>query len=432
MESAMSEPAHLPAPVDLAPGVPTTTEERTKKVGVGFLVLFGLANFGLYLTVLMPALFSLPYKIGLLAPDGKVAALSFISTIGAIVAIVAGPVAGVLSDRTRNRFGRRRTWFVIGVLILAIGSTFVATAGSVVALAIGWGVVSLGGAATAAAVSPLVAERIPTAQRGTAGAIVGVATQLAGVAGYSLGGALTSSVLLLFLVPVITFAVLGAVFMFLLPEAKVELEPASIRDSFRQMFFDPRKHRDFTILWVGKFLMQTALTFLSTYQLYFLLDRLGFTAETAGSRLAIVGGLGILVTMTFAIGSGIISDRLKRRRIFILMAGVLTLVGMATMAFATGFGLFVAAVLVIVGAAGMFGSVDVALASDLIPEPDRAGKWMTTYNVASGVATAAAPLAGAVLLAIGGAGPNYTALFLAGAGVAVLAGALTMAIRQVR
>ncbi|MEK6344768.1 MAG: MFS transporter, partial [Curtobacterium sp.] len=228
------------------------------------------------------------------------------------------------------------------------------------------------------------------------------------------------------------FAVLGALFMFLLPEAKVELEPMSIRASFRQMFFDPRKHRDFTILWVGKFLMQTALTFLSTYQLYFLLDRLGFTAETAGSRLALVGGLGILVTMTFAVGSGIISDRLQRRRLFILLAGVLTLVGMVIMAFASGFGLFVAAVLVIVGAAGMFGSVDVALASDLIPEPARAGKWMTTYNVASGVATAVDPLAGALLLAIGGGGANYTALFLAGAVVAVLAGVLTTAIRQVR
>ncbi|MEK6344769.1 MAG: MFS transporter, partial [Curtobacterium sp.] len=199
----MSEPAHVPAQIGLAPVVPTTTEEVTKKVGVGFLVLFGLANFGLYLTVLMPALFSLPYKIGLIAPEGKVGALSVVSTIGAVVAIIAGPVAGVLSDRTRNRFGRRRTWFVIGVVVLAFGSTAVATAGSLAVLAFGWGIVSLGGAATAAAISPLVAERIPTAQRGTAGAIVGVATQLAGVAGYSIGGALTSSVLLLFLVPVV-------------------------------------------------------------------------------------------------------------------------------------------------------------------------------------------------------------------------------------
>jgi MFS family permease len=431
----MNTPTDLPPSVPSAPVLPVAAEtvEPVKKVRAGFLILFALANFGLFLTVMMPALFSLPYKVGLMAPDEKVAVLGLVATIGAVVGVVTGPIAGVLSDRTKTRIGRRRPWFIAGVLILAVGSTIVALSDSVPMLVLGWIVVSLGGSANSAAISPIIAERVPESQRGTAAAIGGVATQLAGVLGYTLGGLLTSSLLLIFLVPVAVLAVLGGLFMFLLPERVVDLPRQSVGETFRQLLFNPRKYPDFSILWVGKLLMQIALAFLSTYQLYFLLDRLGFTAEEAGARLSLVGGIGILVTMTFAIGSGTLSDKLKRRRIFVLTSAILAAIGMSLMAFTEGFGLFIAAVLFILGAAGMFGSVDVALASDLVPEPEQAGKWMTTYNLAATLSTAIAPLLGAAFLAIGAShGTNYTALFLSGAVFSLFAGVVTMFIRGAR
>ena len=97
-----------PIPAAVAPVAPPAAPEPAKKVGGLFLTLFGLVNFGLYLTVMMPALFSLPYKVGVLAPDDKVALLGVVATVGAVVGLIAGPVAGVLSDRTRTRIGRRR------------------------------------------------------------------------------------------------------------------------------------------------------------------------------------------------------------------------------------------------------------------------------------------------------------------------------------
>jgi MFS family permease len=422
-----------PQPASAAPVIPPAVPEPETKVGPLFLVLFGLLNFGLYLTVMMPALFSLPYKVGLLAPDDKVATLGLVATVGAVVGLVTGPTAGVLSDRTRTRIGRRRPWLIGGIIVLALGSTIVALADSVPVLVLGWIVVSFGGAGTAAGITPIVAERIPEAQRGTVGAIVGVATQLAGVLGYTIGGALTGSVLLIFLVPVITLAVLGAIFMIAIPEPIVELPRTSIAQTFRLLIFDPRRHPDFSLVWIGKLLMQVALAFLSTFQLYYLLDRLGFTAEEAGSKLALAGGIGIVVTMSFAVASGMLSDRFKRRKIFIMISAVLTAIGMVLMAFSDGFGLFFAAVMFILGAAGMFGSVDVAMASDLVPEREHAGRWMTIYNLAATLSTAIAPMAGAVLLAVGSSSAtNYTALFLAGAVVALGTGVVTMFVKGVR
>lgn len=42
-------------------------------------------TWGLYLSVIMPALFSLPYKVQLLAPDRKALLLGTVATIGAVV-----------------------------------------------------------------------------------------------------------------------------------------------------------------------------------------------------------------------------------------------------------------------------------------------------------------------------------------------------------
>jgi MFS family permease len=423
-----SEPP-VPHPAIVEPTAP----EPQKKVGGLFLTLFGILNFGLYLTVMMPALFTLPYKVGLLAPDDKVAVLGIVATIGAIVGLLTGPLAGVLSDRTRTPIGRRRPWLIGGLLVLAAGSSIAALSESIPVLIVGWIVVALGGAAVAAAITPIVAERVPEEQRGTVGAIVGVATQLAGVLGYTIGGLLTFNVLLLFLVPVIVFAVVAVVFMLVIREPIVELPRTTVAQTFRSLVFNPLTHPDFSWVWLGKLFMQLALAFLTTYQLYFLLDRLGFTAEEAGANLALVGGIGILVTMTFAVVSGTLSDRLKRRKAFIYVASVLAAVGMVLMALSDGFGLFFAAVIFILASAGMFGSVDVAMASDLVPQREQAGRWMTTYNLAATLSTALAPVFGAGLLAIASTdGPNYTVLFIAGAVISLGCGFTASRIKGVR
>ena len=42
--------------------------------------------------------------------DAKVGTLAVVTTVGALVAMAAQPVAGAVSDRTRSRFGRRGPW----------------------------------------------------------------------------------------------------------------------------------------------------------------------------------------------------------------------------------------------------------------------------------------------------------------------------------
>jgi MFS family permease len=424
------------ASIDEAPEAVDSTAPAAaapRKVSGLFLALFGLLNFGFYLTVMMPALFSLPYKAQLLTPDSKAVTLGLVTAIGAIISIVCGPIAGVLSDHTRSKWGRRRPWLLSGIVVALVGAFGVALAPNVALLIIAWCIVCLGNAIAGAGITPVVAERVPEVQRGTVGAIVGVATQLSGVMGYSIGGLLTGNLVLLFVLPVVTLGVFALLYSLVYRDSVAPIQQTTVAHAFRAMLFNPRKYPDFSLVWLGKFLMQTGLAFLTTYQLYYLADRLGFSAEEAGQKLALVGGIGILVTMGFAVGSGMLSDKLRRRRVFVISAALLTAVGLLLMALADGFGLFFAAVMFVLGAAGMFGSVDVAMASDLVPDKEQAGRWMTIYNLGGALPTAIAPLIGSSLLLLGDpAGGNYTALFLAGAVIALGTALTTFFVRGVR
>ncbi|MDQ2699005.1 MAG: MFS transporter, partial [Actinomycetota bacterium] len=93
------------------------------KVGAGWFTLFTLAWLAIWTAQLTPVQLLLPLQLD--TPDdasGWIAGVVYsglVLGIGGIVAIVALPIAGSLSDRTRGRWGRRRPWAVGGSLLAA-------------------------------------------------------------------------------------------------------------------------------------------------------------------------------------------------------------------------------------------------------------------------------------------------------------------------
>ncbi len=60
----------------------------------------------------------MPYLVALYAPpDWKNTALSAMSTAGLIIAMIVQPLAGLFSDRSTSRFGRRRPYILVGTLL---------------------------------------------------------------------------------------------------------------------------------------------------------------------------------------------------------------------------------------------------------------------------------------------------------------------------
>ncbi|GIH73589.1 MFS transporter [Planobispora longispora] len=425
----------MSTPPDNAPAerVATVVEPEPARVSGWFITVYALTCFGFYLTIMVPALFSLAYKVQLIDPAGKESSLGLIVGIGSLVGLVAGPVAGTLSDRTRLRWGRRRPFLVAGLVISFAGALVIVVAPSVPVTIVGNAIVQIAIACVSAGFNPVIAEWVPESQRGKIGGLGGVASALAGVGATLLGSMLTGSLLLLFLVPVLAFAVTVPLFLLTVPDRPARADPAtgSIRDAFKDLLFNPRTHVDFSLVVAGKFALSVGTAFFSTYQLYFMLDRLGLTPEDAGRQLALAGGLGLVSMMSSAVLGGLFSDRLKRRKPFIYLSASFIAAGLATAAFAPSIPAYVLGTVLLMLGTGAFSSVDLALCSDVLPEKEKAGKYMSIYYLSGAGASALAPVLAPVILMIGGGG-NYTVLFLSGALCALGAVVTAWRIRGVR
>src|SRR5260370_33837671 len=78
------------------------------RVGLGFISAYAPAYFGSWIAVLTPVVATLALRIQQINPAGKAASLSLVLGVGAIFALLANPVFGKLSHRTRSRFGIHR------------------------------------------------------------------------------------------------------------------------------------------------------------------------------------------------------------------------------------------------------------------------------------------------------------------------------------
>ena len=75
------------------------------------------ANLGIFIIWGAVPGILLPAQIAGLDQANKIANFAIVSTVGAIFALFAQPIAGQISDRTRSRFGRRAPWIIIGSLV---------------------------------------------------------------------------------------------------------------------------------------------------------------------------------------------------------------------------------------------------------------------------------------------------------------------------
>lgn len=92
--------------------------EKERKVGFGNLVLYGMGDIfggGAFLIIGMLFLFFLTEVVGL---SPGLASLVFL--IGKGWDAISDPLMGYISDRTKSRFGRRRIYFLAGIVPIAL------------------------------------------------------------------------------------------------------------------------------------------------------------------------------------------------------------------------------------------------------------------------------------------------------------------------
>lgn len=402
----------------------------------GFVAFYALGYVGAYVALITPVATTLALKVAELDPAGKEASLGLISAVGAFFALVTNPLAGAMSDRTTSRFGRRRPFIAIGTAGGVAGLGVVGFAPSIPIALVGWAIAQISFNLVLAALQALLPDQIPQARRAKVSAILGISQQISPLVGIGIAmGVMAAGASMgpVFVIPGLVGAALLTLLVVRLADPPLRDAPRFSWREFAKGFRPtPGKAADFGFTWIGRFFVILGFAIYTTYQVYFITDRIGIDREkVTGVQLVAVLIFSIVLTAS-AVISGRLSDRWQRRKIFVYVAVAVVGVGLVMLAFTSTLPAFFIAAAVMGVGIGAFFAVDLALVTDVLPDQEHAAaKDLGIFNIANTLPQSVAPAIAPFLLAIGGGG-NYTVLFVAAAVLALIGAAFIVPIKAVR
>ena len=424
---------HPPADTPGLDAYPPQAVRPVQPVGRVFIALYALAYLGTNLVFLAPLLVTLALKINaLVGIEQAPSALGLVTGIGSLLALVANPFFGRLSDRTTSRWGMRRPWMAIGVLGGSVGIVIIAVAQSVPVVLVGWCIAQVLFNALLASLIAVLPDQVPPVQRGLVSGIVGVCLPLASVCGTFVVQLFATNMLAMFVAPCAIGALCVLAFVLSFHDRRltpVERRPWSLREFAATFYVSPRQSPDFAWAFVSRFLLLMGYAFLITYQAYYLLDRLGST-EADVPRQVYLGTVaqagGVIIA---SLVGGRLSDIAGRRKPFVISAAIgyaAALFLIATTNTLDGF---------LIGMAlgglgfGLYVAVDLALVADVVSNTEN-GRDLGIFNIANALPFSIAPAVAPAILAVGNG--SYGILYAVAGGCALLGAAAIVPVKRVR
>ena len=398
-----------------------------RRVGWGFISLYTLAYMSTVLLFLAPLLVTLALKVNSLvgikqAPNS----LALVAGTGALLAMFANPVFGKMSDRTSSPWGMRRPWMVIGLVGGSLGILVVALAPSIPVVLLGWCIAQLFFNALLAVMVAVLPDQVPTAQRGLVSGVLGVCLPIASVSGTFVVKVFTGNQLAMFLVPCAIGGFFILIFAVTLNDRRLNTADRptwSLRELGSTFYVSPRKNPDFGWAFASRFMLVLAYAFLTTYQAYFLLDKIGSAEADVPQQIFLGTLVQSVVLVAASLIGGQLSDRTGRRKIFVFTASIVYGLAMFVIAIASSFNGFLVGMAISGLGFGMYMAVDLALVVDVLPDMDHAAKDLGVLNIAGALPSSIAPAIAPAILAIGGG--SYGVLY-AVAGLCAIIGAFAI------
>lgn len=416
------------------PATPAALAEPTTRVPGRWVVAFTTAWLGIWMAQLTPVQLQLPAQVESLRTSAdwvdSVVAFGVISGIAGAFAFIAYPLAGALSDRTTGRFGRRKPWILGGALLFAASLGLLGIQSTLVGVGVFWSLAIIGFCVLTAALTATISDQVPVGQRGVVSGWIAAPQAIGLVLGLVLVEALELDTFTGYLVMAGIVVALVVPFLVVAPDiplAKEDRPPFTLTALLAGFWISPRKHPDFGWTLLGRVLVNIGNALGTTLLLYFLM--FGLERDDAEGDLISLS----LVYVVFIVASSLLlgrwSDRIGRRKPFVVVSAMFQAVAAALLAFVPDFTVtMIGGALLGIGY-GAFLSVDQALATQVLPNAATRGKDLGIMNIATTVPQAVAPLLGAWLVA---AVAGFTGLFLISAVATVLGALAVLPVKGVR
>lgn len=395
------------------------------------MVWFTLAWLAIWTVQLTPIQLLLPLQLDTQSGDwiAGVVWSGVVLSAGGLAGIIAAPIAGRFSDRTRSRWGRRRPWAIGGSLCAACGLLLTGAVHGPLFVGAAWILVSVGVSTASAALTALIADQLDS-QKGAASAAASSAQAVGIVVGVGavvlLGLGLGASYALLAGI----IGIVGVSTSLLLPDP-APLHPAVVglrtrRTPIIRAEISSLLDHSFKWLLVSRFVVNVGNAFGTSLLLFFLLYGIGVPASGAEDNLLTLIVIYTIFVVIASIVVGTISDRTGRRRFWTIASalvqacsGILILISpeflttaIAAAIMGTGYGAYMA--------------VSLAFATDLLLDPEDHARDLSLVNNSAALGQLVGPLLGAGLVALVG---GFWLLFAAAALVSAVGALLTLTVR---
>ena len=385
---------------------PATFPKRT----IGFLFGMSLLMLGAnvvwvsYNSVLLPTL------VENVVTEGMGLVVGLIGFFGSLLANLVSILAGIVSDHTASKWGKRTPAILIGALLalplIGLASLILSPEWKTTLLPMALPVIILSYLGMQfftnvgnGAWWPLLVDVVPEHQRGTASGIQGLLTLVGAAVGILAITVLNQNGqtgLALWLTGGI-FALTGILNALVIRGKDTPADSSdrislgrAVRDMFRV------RTRVAVFFWVvlAALLANMGLNSMQFFARYFF--EVYFPSISPDAAFRTMGGISLLVTMLAAVGSGVLSDKIGRRS---LILGAMFVCAAATllMGLSTNFVTFLIMAAIRSAATGPIFAIAPALASDLAPK-DEAGQYMAYNNLSTGLSGALAALIFGVIL----------------------------------
>lgn len=406
------------------PSAESLTTVPTQRVRGRWVFFFALSWFGVWIAQLTPVQLLLPLQVEKFLQASNwvqnVLGFGYISGIAGLFALIAYPLTGALSDRTTSRFGRRRPWIAAGTAGFAVSLVILGMQSTLLGIGVCWVAASTFFCVLTAALTAAISDQVPVSQRGYVSGWISAPQAIGIIAGLVLVMTLGLSTFGGYALVAGLLVALGLPFLFLIPDAVLPpgiVPPLTVRRLLEGMWISPRRFPDFGWTLLSRILVNLGNAFGTSLLLYFLMY--GLQVPDAEASLILLTLVYMVFVIIASLWLGRLSDKLGRRRIFVVGASVLQAAAALILAFVPTMGAATLGAALLGLGYGCFLSVDQALATEVLPDQLSRGKDLGIMNIALTVPQAFAPMLGALLVsAVGG----FTLLFIV-SGAAALAGA---------
>ncbi|MDS0524801.1 MFS transporter [Clostridium sp. SHJSY1] len=379
-----------------------------KKLMTGLII----GNVGFYIASIVPTALLLTLKFLELTPQDATINFSLTAAIGGIATLIAGYIGGMISDKTCIKFGKRKTWIILGSLIGSVGLCVIGYSTSVKVIVLLWVVCCIGFNFMYSALNGALADQCENEKRGTAGGLLGIFAPV----GIQIGiGIMTfinnSSISTKFNVLAVIYVITSVICCTIIKDTPAEKKTTNNKIKKDKISFYPslKKYPEFSWGVATRFFM--AISYASqTYMTLYFVMHFNIPQNEVTQLVFINGIIGSVVGAVASIIAGSISDKFKKQKPILIASGFIVALGLILLVLANSIVMAIIACIFISSGYSAYLAVDMALTMRILPNMQEVAKDMSIVNTAGNLPNSIVPAFAPTLIGIGGFALLFSAL----------------------